>query len=211
MNEDHSEWYSGTWITTRHGHRFELAAPTPEMVDVRDIAYHLAGINRYCGATRYTVAQHCVLASLHVVQPSVWTHDNPNGPCECGAWHEPGEVEDPVLLRRWALLHDAEEAYTNDLSRPLKKLLQLRVPGVWAAIVAPIRAAIMTRFGLPLEEPAAVKAIDRRLCVTEKRDVLRQRLKPEDANLEPLHSTISPVCARDAEDLFLRRFQELFA
>lgn len=183
------QWYDGTWIQTHRGHRFELSAPTPAMVDIMDLAHHLSQECRYAGApeTMYSVAQHSVLASLHVER-----------------------LRDPVMLQRWALLHDTEEAYVKDLPRPLKKILKARAPGAWDSIARPIRDAIMTKFGLPLEEPIEVKCIDRRLCVTEKRDVLRQPLKGEDAGIEPIHATITPWPSKVAEIMFLKRFQELW-
>ena len=60
------------WIQTYTGKAFDLLNPTPEMVEVTDIAHHLALINRFTGATAvpYSVAQHSVLVS-QVVPPGM--------------------------------------------------------------------------------------------------------------------------------------------
>lgn len=87
----HSEW-----IMTKSGSRFYFEDPTPDSIHIRDIAFALAGINRFTGHSRITVAQHSVIGSYYVAEP------------------------------RFALeflLHDAAEAYIGDVNRPLKKLL----------------------------------------------------------------------------------------
>lgn len=75
------------------GKLIDLANPDPDAITLEDIAWHLAGINRWTGASRYTDAQHCVLVYLL-------------------SGYEP-----------WALLHDAHEAYVGDMSYPLKSLI----------------------------------------------------------------------------------------
>ncbi len=79
-------------ITMQSGRRFDLLNPQPGDVDIRDIAFHLARIFRFGGGTDYTVAQHCVVVSMHCPSP----------------------------YRLQGLLHDAAEAYYGDLTRPLK-------------------------------------------------------------------------------------------
>jgi len=86
-----------TYITTYLGNKVDLINPTPDMIDIVDIAHHLAQINRYVGAARfpYSVAQHSFLMSHMVSQENALA----------------------------ALLHDATEAYLGDISYPLKSLL----------------------------------------------------------------------------------------
>lgn len=49
-----------TWIQTYSGRQFDIAAPTPEMVDLEDIAHSLAMQCRYNGHCQhfYSVAEH---------------------------------------------------------------------------------------------------------------------------------------------------------
>ena len=85
------------WIQTYTGVRFDLEAPTPEMIRIEDIAHALALINRFAGHTRepYSVARHSIYVA-EVLPPS---------------------------LKLEGLLHDAAEAYLGDVTSPLKELL----------------------------------------------------------------------------------------
>lgn len=84
-------------MTTYLGNKVDLINPSPETIDIQDIAHHLSMVNRYTGASRYpySVAQHSYLMS-HMVS------------------------EENALA---ALMHDATEAYLGDISSPLKHLL----------------------------------------------------------------------------------------
>jgi hypothetical protein len=84
-------------ILTGTGKLFSLENPTAAMVDIEDIAGALSKMCRWNGNIPefYSVAQHsCMVAWLA-----------------------------PPALSLAALLHDAPEAYTGDIIRPLKKLL----------------------------------------------------------------------------------------
>ncbi len=86
-----------SWIQTYTGKKFDLLNPSPEMINIRDIAHALSQICRFGGHTQsfYSVAQHSLIVS-ECVQP----------------WDA-----------LWALLHDGCEAYCQDLCRPLKNML----------------------------------------------------------------------------------------
>ncbi len=101
----------GPWIQTYSGRSFYLLDPSPEDVDIADVAHALANLCRYTGHCLdfYSVAQHCVHVS---------------------------EICDPNHALD-GLLHDAAEAYVTDLSTPLKSVLpqyRLIEAGVHAAI-----------------------------------------------------------------------------
>jgi hypothetical protein len=84
------------YITTYSGRDISLAGDVlPEDIDILDIAHSLSLQCRYNGACKffYSVAQHSEFVSRHV------------------------PPEDALA----ALLHDAEEAYTSDMTTPLKK------------------------------------------------------------------------------------------
>lgn len=86
-----------SWIQTYTGRKFDLLAPTADMICLRDIAHSLAHLCRFTGHTKrfYSVAEH-----------SLWVS-------QC--------VPDMHALS--GLLHDATEAYLGDVSTPLKSLL----------------------------------------------------------------------------------------
>lgn len=92
-------------IWTVSGKRIDPSDPDPALIDIEDIAYSLAGINRFGAHTRprYTVAEHSVMVSRL--------------------------VEDDVALR--GLLHDAPEAYLGDIISPVKRCIDTQNVFVW--------------------------------------------------------------------------------
>lgn len=86
-----------TWILTSTGRRVDFADPSPDTIDIIDIANGLSKQCRFSGQCRahYSVAQHCVLVSAIV----------------------------PRHAAMAALLHDAAEAYMHDMPSPLKQML----------------------------------------------------------------------------------------
>ncbi len=81
-------------LTTYTGLRVNPLDMKPEQIDARDIAHHLACINRFNGAAAIPI---------NVAQHSVWV-SKIAGP--------PNELE--------GLLHDAAEAYLGDITKWLK-------------------------------------------------------------------------------------------
>lgn len=181
-----------TWIQTYTGKAFDLLDPHPSMVDVRDIAHHLALINRFTGATAvpYSVAQHSVLCSYQA----------------------------PQELALTALLHDAAEAYVTDVSRPLKEAMRLIGTGVskhtdYDEISFRVERAISGRFGVNIHRlDARVKSVDMRMLATERVHLHHSAPKSWDWKAEPYKlepQMIAPWPWRVAEARFLRRFVEL--
>lgn len=130
-----------------------LDAPTPDMIDLGDIAHALARICRYGGHVRrhYSVAQHSVLVSW-------WA-----GYLAREAGHSDAVEHDAA---RWGLFHDAAEAYVGDVIRPLKLLLGLATPLV--RVERAFERAIAERFELAPEIPALVHQADREVCMAEQ-------------------------------------------
>jgi 5'-deoxynucleotidase YfbR-like HD superfamily hydrolase len=171
---------TGEYIWTYSGKRLYFDDPTPSL-DINDIAHALSQLCRWTGHTRsfYSIAQHCVLVSEHVT---------------------PG-------LELLGLLHDAAEAYVNDLSKPLK----ISIAGEYAVIEDRLDAAIYAKFGLTVtaQDRRALKCADLRVAVTEARDLLHQVDVSHYNGAQPLPSTITPWSPVLAQHAFLDRFQEL--
>jgi 5'-deoxynucleotidase YfbR-like HD superfamily hydrolase len=120
------------------GRRLDLLDPSPDDIEIGDIAHGLSRVARWNGQTTgphaFSVAQHSLLVEAIV-----------------GTLH-------PDLARRWrlaALLHDAPEYVIGDLISPFKAALGLD----YKAFELRLLAAIHRRFGLPQALPAEVTAI----------------------------------------------------
>ena len=155
-----------TWFPTASGIRFDLAAPTVEMIELADIAVALGRLCRFNGHGRefYSVAEH----SFHVAR---LVDEN---------------------LRVYGLLHDAHEAYVGDMIAPLKAHLgSLHID----ALTDRLDALIYLKCGIPVptaDMKAAVKHADLVMLATERRDLFpnlaipdewivdRERVEPSD-------------------------------
>ncbi len=93
-----------TWMQTRSGKRVDMVNPTPDSIDIFDIAWAIAHQCRFAGHTRrfYSVAEHLC-----------WCHD------EAELVYGQGSMQ-----AKAALIHDAHEAYVVDVPRPLKGVLR---------------------------------------------------------------------------------------
>lgn len=136
-------------IQTFSGRGYDFQNPTPEMIDLSDIAHHLSQMCRFAGATRVhcSVAEHSVLCS-HILRRM--------GHNRADQLH--------------ALFHDAHEAYIWDCPRPLKPLLGRQ----FGDLADACDAVICRRFGLSLEmlrEPF-IKIVDDMALVAEAREFM---------------------------------------
>jgi 5'-deoxynucleotidase YfbR-like HD superfamily hydrolase len=172
----------GNYITTYSGGRFWPLDPRAEDININDIAHALSNICRYTGHVRefYSVAQHSVEVSNNV----------------------------PKQDALFGLLHDASEAYINDVARPLK---HSPVMNLYRETEDRIMDAVCEKFGLPLEHPKSVKLADRKLLVTEIRDLMNTSdlSMLSEYQVKPLKKAIHPLEPKAAKSLFLDRFYEL--
>lgn len=130
---------TGDFMQTATGRKFWPLDPRADEVFIEDIAHSLSLQCRYAGhCLRYfSVAEHCVLMARKL------------------RW-------EGVDVALYALLHDAAEAYTVDVPRPLKRhLVGYKEAG------AKVMAAIADRFGLATEMPAVVHDADNRIIGDE--------------------------------------------
>lgn len=157
------------WIQTFSGKAFPLAEPKGENFDLIDIGSHLSRINRYTGAIQpecYSVAEHSVRVAYYtraLVAREIGT-------------------KDPHVLRaafRAGLMHDAAEAYLNDLSSPLKRLPELEG---YRALHVRYEMKLAKRFALTEFKNAAgvdlVRDADLSLLDFERPKVLGQPPEP---------------------------------
>lgn len=176
------------WLQTWSGKQFFPLEPRVEDIQFDDIAVSLSRTARFRGMTSefYSVAQHCVLASRHVAAGFALA----------------------------ALLHDAHEAYTGDIPRPLKQLLNEASDGAVKRIERRLDAVICDAFGYPVKllYRPEVEAIDEVLLATEKRDLL-DSLGPEPWPWHPLPpplpGSIEPWDCERALEEFYGRWEEL--
>lgn len=170
---------AGQWMQTFTGRRFWPLDPRPEDIHVEDIAHALSLQCRYAGhcVNFYSVAEHCVLLAEHVADP----------------------------FKRWALLHDASEAYLVDIPRPVKGDL-----ANYREIEARVMAAVCERFGLPPDMPAEVADADWRIIGDERRNLSACESAWTNPP-EPLGLQLKLMLPREAENAFIVAFERLFA
>lgn len=190
------------YMLTATGGTFDLWLANPtHSIDVLDIAAALAKINRWGGHTTrlYSVAEH----SLHVSTLMEREHG----------------ISNPEALL-CGLMHDAHEAYTADLIRPAKEVLDALGRGCWQRWEAQVQRQVLERYGLakPMRKwHDEVKRADNTMLLTEARDVMPPRGSDSQFML-PLGAEAS-VQLRLREyagtdwqgwrDLFIERFAEL--
>lgn len=207
----------GDWMQTFTGRQFWPLDPRPDEIDVLDIAHSLGHQCRYAGHTRrfYSIAEHCILMSLWIQERALALADQAPTELEAAAIRVAGHVE-----ARWALFHDASEAYVVDVPRPLKRYLR-----DYAAIETGVQIAIAQRFELPgivtaslagdptpraLVLPPIVHEADNRILLDERAQLLSTPPAPwgiED--LEPLGVGIDALTPARATEAYLARLESL--
>lgn len=165
------------WISTAGGHKVDYEDPDPDEITIEDIARGLSNICRFAGQIDffYSVAQHSILVAERV----------------------------PVQHALAGLLHDASEAYCQDIPRDLKQMLP-----DYKVIEDRMMGVILTKFGLPAKLPPSVKEADNRLLLSEKRD-LQPRGLDWGWKLTPYPEKITPWAPHIARVKFLAMFTRL--
>lgn len=205
------------WIQTHTGVAFDLIEPTPDMINIGDIAHALSHLCRYTGhsAGFYSVAEH----SIEVAKLALEMRNPNSAQVDLAAVATDmfgarfGEVarramQDMALpLARWGLLHDAAEAYVGDVSAPLKSQLP-----AYKRIENRVALAVFSRFGLDHDRvPAAIKHLDLVMLMSEAKTMLGPAPRKWRIDAEPLPQWkpryLNPAQAK-AE--FLAMYHELF-
>lgn len=184
MNVYDAALRKGDWMQTFTGKAFWPLDPRPEEVDIQDIAHALGSLCRYTGhcADFYSVAEHSVEVS-HLVPPS---------------------------MALTALLHDAPEAYCNDIARPLKRHMP-----EYKGIENRIWDAVADRFGLAREMPPEIHAADNAILGVEIRHLMKAAPeglawgKFDNPAVDTSGVLIQCLEPRHARRAFLRRYNQL--
>lgn len=115
------------WMPLMSGRRVNFADLQPDQIHIADIALGLSNQSRYAGQSTIVTAEHCVVMTAALAAMG----------------HDPA-------TQIGALMHDAEEAYLQDLPRPVK-----RHPAMaWYRQKSDdLRAMIWQRFNLPMLGP----------------------------------------------------------
>lgn len=131
----------GDWMQTYMGIQYWPADPRSSEVNIIDIAHHLSNICRFTGAVRqfYSVAEHSVHVSYLV----------------------------PEEFAFEGLMHDAHEAYINDVARPVKSSLP-----DYKTLEQRNWEAVAHAFGLPFRLPPVVKGADNAILFAEQRELM---------------------------------------
>lgn len=169
------------FIYLSDGKKFYFERPDPEVITIEVIAHALSQLCRWTGHTSkfYSIAEHSYRVSI-----------------EC--------KEYPLR----ALLHDAAEAFTNDINKPLKIVLGQQMKHMEDRI----EEVIWDRFGFPAwtpEERKEVKRCDLALAATEARDLFPKQCNDFKYIGKPLDKTIQPMGPLFAEMMFLERYRHL--
>lgn len=162
--DDVSVGRHGEWMHTSLGGRFYPDDPIPAEVFISDVANGLALDCRYAGQGRvdryYSVAEHSALMARYARDVFRW----------------------PSNAVFATLLHDAHEAYTNDLNVATKRavnrkeLAVRRGKGAYSLVADKVQLAILKKYDLvdvAVEYEEAIKDLDIRMVQHEKARIMR--------------------------------------
>lgn len=154
-----------TWIQTYTGRAFDFDAAMrgqAQPIVLEDIAWPLARTCRFTGhvRTHVSVAEHSVIV-MHLAarRPEIARLSG----------------KDKANALRRALFHDAHEAYTGDVSRPLKILARRRGLTLLDELEGTVQRQIEDRFGIDagdIHVGYAIKHADNEALSAEKAHVL---------------------------------------
>lgn len=142
---------NNTCIYTYSGPLFDFKNPHADMIRIEDIARGLSNSAHFGGQTKqyFSIAQHCML--VYELMPTEYMEDYTMGMA--------------------ALLHDASEAYTGDMLKPLKNMLP-----EFKKIEDRIMEVIFTKYDLPLETMRSIKVYDMNAQDIEFRALMRREI-----------------------------------
>lgn len=176
----------GSTIATGSGRYFDYSNPTVDQIEIDCIAQALSNICRFGGHCRfYSVAEH----SIHC--------------CDLAKAKQPKDFE----FQFAALMHDAAEAYTGDMCKPLKIIMP-----EFREMESAIEAVVFAKFKVDESYKSAVKEIDLQMLKAEKEYLFPKNrfdmwtgfesIQNVDVHIKCFYPTVSMLH-------FLNRFHEL--
>ena len=173
----------GLYVETYTGKRIYFDELKEEDISIIDIAHSLSQICRFTGHTKefYSVAQHSVLVA---------------------------DAQTTLAEKRAGLMHDATETYLNDLASPLKRYLK----GCgYSDLEDEFHKVINDKYDVNDGMTPNIKKADLQALFTEKRDVLAVQTDwGWGDDIKRFDEVIIPLQPKEAKDLFIERFIELF-
>lgn len=168
-----------------NGGYFNIKKPIWHHVRLKDIAHSLSMICRYNGHTPrfYSVAEHLI---------------------HC--WHRSVQLGHSWLAQRAVFMHDATEAYCQDIIRPLKRQLK-----AYKAIEARIEGCISRQFQIAFDKfEEQVKEVDNQVFVAEKNFMWPDKDRWHDAkDIEPVFIKLNHYSPSRAKSKFLAVARDL--
>lgn len=174
------------WIMTVSSRVINPLQPNPDDIEIEDIAHALSNLCRFTGHCPdfYSVAQHSVLVSL---------------------------VCNPIFAKE-ALLHDATEAYLNDINTPVKQNLP-----DYQKIEEELYRCIMKKYSLSETMPEDVDVADKTMFRLEIMRLFKRKsplwnayIKNESEYVTAIIKPVRLLTPHEARSLFLVRYAELF-
>lgn len=171
-----------SWILTYTNRQFDVLNPRVEDVDIRDIARALSHACRFAGHVDsfYSVAEHSCYVSALV----------------------------PPEHALQGLLHDASEAYLNDIPAPIKKTDAF---APYRELEAQVQSVIFRAFGVPEEIHPAVHDADYRVVANEARELFTPIPEWTRSREHFPDLIVQALAPEQARRWFLNRFKELTA
>ena len=179
-------------LETVSGRKIDVTDPDPTTIVIEDIAWALSRLPRFSGHTipyiPYSVAQHCIRVMKELA---------PHGP----------------KIQMYGLLHDAAEAYINDLPSPVKHIPEIH------AVISKLEDKLMLTIYEALgveppteEEERIVKIADKNQQAVEAYNFMYSRGKDwnlPDVSFKNLQEFEQPLVSVKAYELFLMYFELL--
>lgn len=187
-----------TWIQTHSGRVLDLVRPDPEAIHINDLVVPLSRMPRFSGHT-VSRRQACNVALHSLLVEALMPPDA------------------PPSARLAALLHDAHEAFTGDITSPMQQALgaySLAAAGALKRIQFDLQDAIERAIGLNVsirfEYRAEIKQADLLALAIEKRDLMAPSPEPWPGLPDPpKHRVAIPGSAATDGLIFWRRLVDL--